>query len=163
MHEPEVECIANGKAGNPYEFGNKVSVAVTSRGGWLVGAKSFTGHPYDGHTLDAQMKQVQSMIGNRVHEAHVDMGYRGHDYGGAVTVHIDKRRRCRTSRRLWRWMKHRAAVDASCVPRVFSAAVFYLSFKQHRAPGRRVQHTVAQRGCAALCQRNLARRIDCRS
>ena len=43
VHEPEVECIAKGKAGKPYEFGNKVSVAVTSRGGWLVGAKSFTG------------------------------------------------------------------------------------------------------------------------
>ena len=35
VHEPEVECIAKGKAGKPYEFGNKVSVAVTSRAdGW---------------------------------------------------------------------------------------------------------------------------------
>ena len=113
MHEPEVECIAKGKAGKPYEFGNKVSVAVSSRGGWFVGAKSFTGNPYDGHTLDAQMKQVKSMIGDRVSEAHVDMGYRGHDYDGPVTVHIDKRRRGRTSRRLWRWMKRRAAVEPS--------------------------------------------------
>lgn len=24
---------------------------------------------------------------------HVDMGYRGHNYDGAVTVHVDKRRR----------------------------------------------------------------------
>jgi IS5 family transposase len=113
VHEPEVECIAKGKAGKPYEFGNKVSVAVTSRGGWLVGAKSFAASPYDGHTLDAQMKQVKSMIGDRVSEAHVDMGYRGHDYDGPVTVHIDKRRRGRTSRRLWRWMKRRAAVEPS--------------------------------------------------
>ncbi len=77
----------------PYEFGNKVSVAVTSRGGWLVGAKSFAASPYDGHTLDAQVKQVKSMIGDRVSEARVDMGYRGHDYDGPVTEHIDKRRR----------------------------------------------------------------------
>lgn len=48
----------------PYEFGNKVSVAVTSRGGWLVGARSYTGNPYDGHTLAAQMEQVKNMIGN---------------------------------------------------------------------------------------------------
>ena len=41
VHEPEVECIAKGKAGRQYEFGNKVSVAVSSRGGWFVGAKSF--------------------------------------------------------------------------------------------------------------------------
>jgi IS5 family transposase len=113
VHEPEVQCIAKGKAGKPYEFGNKVSVAVTSRGGWLVGARSFTGNPYDGHTLAAQMKQVKSMIGERVGEVYVDMDYRRHDYTGRATVHVDKRRRGRTSRSLWRWMKRRAAVEPS--------------------------------------------------
>ena len=113
VHEPEVQCIAKGKAGKQYEFGNKVSVAVSSRGGWFVGARSFTGNPYDGHTLSAQMKQVEDLIGNKVREAHVDMGYRGHDYDGAVTVHIDKRRRGRTSPALWRWMRRRAAVEPS--------------------------------------------------
>ncbi len=113
VHESEVECIAKGKAGKPYEFGNKVSVAVTSRGGWLVGARSFTGNPYDGHTLAAQMNQVGNMIGDRVAEAHVDMGYRGHDYAGAVMVHVDKRTRGRTPKALWRWMKRRAAVEPS--------------------------------------------------
>ena len=113
VHEPEVQCIAKGKAGKPYEFGNKVSVAVTSRGGWLVGAKSFTTNPYDGHTLGAQMQQLQSMIGDRVSQVHVDMGYRGHDYQGKATVHVDKRRRGRTPRPLWRWMKRRAAVEPS--------------------------------------------------
>jgi transposase, IS5 family len=113
VHEPEVECIAKGKAGKPYEFGNKVSVAVTSRGGWLVGAKSFTGNPYDGHTLDAQIKQVEQMIGQCVQQVHVDMGYRGHDYCGPVAVHVDKRSRGRTPWPLWRWMKRRAAVEPS--------------------------------------------------
>ena len=127
VHEPEVECIAKpgsprtglrpwggkGKAGRPYEFGNKVSVAVTSRGGWFVGAKSFTGNPYDGHTLSEQMKQVRSMIGDRVGEAHVDMGYRGHDYDGQVRIHVDKRSRGRTPRALWCWMKRRAAIEPS--------------------------------------------------
>jgi IS5 family transposase len=113
VHEPEVQCIAKGKAGKPYEFGNKVSVAVTSRGGWMVGAKSFTGNPYDGHTLTAQLKQVDNLIGGRVSEAHVDMGYRGHDDEGAVTVRVDKRQRGKTPRALWRWMKRRAAVEPS--------------------------------------------------
>jgi IS5 family transposase len=113
VHEPEVQCIAKGKAGKQYEFGNKVSVAVSSRGGWFVGAKSFTGNPYDGHTLAAQMKQVESLIANRVGEVYVDMGYRGHDYDGAVTVHVDKRRRGRTPQARWRWMKRRAAVEPS--------------------------------------------------
>ena len=51
------------------------------------------------------------MIGNRVREAHVDMGYRGHDYEGQVTIHVDKRSRGRTPKALWRWMKRRAAVE----------------------------------------------------
>ena len=113
VHEPEVECIAKGKAGKKYEFGNKVSVAVTSRGGWLVGAKSYTGNPYDGHTLSSQLEQVNNMIGDKVSEAYVDMGYRGHDYDGPVTVRVDKRQRGRTPRPLWRWMKRRAAVEPS--------------------------------------------------
>jgi IS5 family transposase len=113
VHEPEVECIAKGKAGKPYEFGNKVSVAVTSRGGWFVGAKSFAANPYDGHTLARQMKQVEQMIGQRVEQVHVDMGYRRHDYLGEATVHVDKRTRGRTPRPLWRWMKRRAAVEPS--------------------------------------------------
>ena len=113
VHEPEVECIAKGKAGKKYEFGNKVSVAVSSRGGWFVGAKSFTGNPYDGHTLAEQIKQVKSMIGERVGEVHVDMGYRGHDYTGRARVHVDKRSRGRTPWPLWRWMKRRAAVEPS--------------------------------------------------
>jgi len=113
VHEPEVHCIAKGKAGKPYEFGNKVSVAVSSVGGWFVGASSFTENPYDGHTLAAQMEQVERLIGNRVSEVHVDMGYRGHDYEGATTVHVDKRQRGRTPRSLWRWMKRRAGVEPS--------------------------------------------------
>ena len=113
VHEPEVECIAKGKTGKKYEFGNKVSVAVTSRGGWMVGAKSYTGNPYDGHTLASQLEQVSNLTGAKVSEAYVDMGYRGHDYEGEVTVRVDKRQRGRTPRPLWRWMKRRAAVEPS--------------------------------------------------
>jgi len=114
VHEPEVECIAKGKAGKKYEYGNKVSVAVSSQGGWFVGSKSFTGNPYDGHTLAEQMKQVDNLLGSKkVKEVHVDMGYRKHDYKGSVTVHVDKRKRGRTPQSLWRRMKHRAAVEPS--------------------------------------------------
>jgi len=113
VHEPEVECISKGKAGKKYEFGNKVSMAVTSRGRGLVGAKSYTDNPYDGHTLAAQLEQVYNFIGDNVSEAYVDMGYRGHNYKGAVTVRVDKRQRVRTPRPLWRWMKRRAAADLS--------------------------------------------------
>lgn len=45
---PEAECIGKGKARQPYEFGVKVSLAVTRQQGLMVGARSFTGVPYDG-------------------------------------------------------------------------------------------------------------------
>ena len=38
LHAPEVECIGKGKARKPYEFGVKVSVAVTHKQGLMVGA-----------------------------------------------------------------------------------------------------------------------------
>ena len=110
VHQPHVECISKGKAHKRYEFGCKVSVAATSRGGWFVGAKAIHGNPYDGHTLKEALKQVER-IARRPEHAFVDMGYRGHGYSGKVQVHVDKRRRGRTAKSLWRWMKRRAAVE----------------------------------------------------
>jgi IS5 family transposase len=110
VHEPHVECISKGKAHKRYEFGCKVSVVATSRGGWFVGAKAVHGNPYDGHTLKDSLEQVQRVAGEPDH-AFVDMGYRGHEYSGTVAVHVDKRHRGRTAKSLWRWMKRRAAIE----------------------------------------------------
>jgi len=110
VHEPAVECISKGKAHKRYEFGCKVSVAATSRGGWFVGAKAIHGNPYDGHTLKDALKQVER-IARRPEHAFVDRGYRGHGYTGEVEVHVDTRRRGKTAKTLWRWMKRRAAVE----------------------------------------------------
>ena len=110
VHAPEVECISKGKAHKRYEFGCKVSVAATSRGGWFVGARAVHGNPYDGHTLSDTLSQVERM-GIRPEQVFVDMGYRGHNYAGPVEVHVDKRHRGRTAKSLWRWMKRRAAIE----------------------------------------------------
>lgn len=79
VHEPAVECISKGKAHKRYEFGCKVSVAATSRGGWFVGARAIHGNPYDGHTLKEALSQVERIAGPP-HHVFVDMGYRGHGY-----------------------------------------------------------------------------------
>jgi IS5 family transposase len=110
VHEPDVECISKGKAHKHYEFGCKVSVAATSRGGWFVGAMAVHDNPYDGHTLKDALRQVER-IAQRPKHAFVDMGYRGHGYAGEVEVHVDKRNRGKTAKSLWRWMKRRAAVE----------------------------------------------------
>jgi IS5 family transposase len=110
VHAPEVECISKGKAHKRYEFGCKVSVAATSKGGWFLGAMAVHGNPYDGHTLKQALKQVKRVIREPEH-VFVDMGYRGHNYRGDTEVHVDKRRRGRTAKSLWRWMKRRAAIE----------------------------------------------------
>lgn len=112
VHEPSVDCISKGKAHKRYEFGSKVSVATTSRGGWFVGAMAFHGNPYDGHTLPKVLEQVSDLVKLPEH-VFVDRGYRGHGYEGPVNVHVDKVRRGRTPKSLWRWMKRRAAVEPS--------------------------------------------------
>jgi transposase, IS5 family len=113
VHEPEVACIAKGKAGRKYEFGQKVSIATTSKGGWLLGALCVPGNPYDGHTLKAQMEQVERLYIKKEHlkTVHVDMGYRGHGYTGPAEVLVDRRGRGQIPKRIWRWMKRRAAVE----------------------------------------------------
>lgn len=80
LHAPQVECIGKGKARQPYEFGVKVSVAVTAKQGLMVGARSLPGNPYDGHTLAEQLEQTTVLLqdlGVRPHTAIVDLGYRG--------------------------------------------------------------------------------------
>ena len=111
VHAPEVECISKGKAHKRYEFGVKVSVGTSSRGGWHVAAQAHPGNPYDGHTLKETLEQVRRMVGNRVKEVFVDRGYRGHGYEGEMDVHVDKQRKGKTANRLWKWMKRRAVVE----------------------------------------------------
>ena len=61
LHEPEVDCISKGKARVRYEFGTKVSVATTIRGGFIVGMRAMPGNPYDGHTLAEALEQVETL------------------------------------------------------------------------------------------------------
>jgi IS5 family transposase len=82
LHAPEVECIGKGKARTRYEFGVKTSIATTNaraKGGqFVVGARTLPGNPYDGHSLDAQIDQVERLTGQPVSRAYADRGYRGH-------------------------------------------------------------------------------------
>ncbi len=81
-HAPEVECIAKGKSKTPYEFGVKVGIAATIKHNLIVGARTFAGKPYDGHTLREQLEQAGILMqdtGQRPQTVYVDMGYRGVD------------------------------------------------------------------------------------
>ena len=70
-------CIAKGKAHKKYEYGCKASVVLTQNTGIIVGAMTFEENIYDGHTLDAVLKQTQLLTGNYPKTATVDRGYKG--------------------------------------------------------------------------------------
>jgi IS5 family transposase len=113
VHAPEVECISKGKAHRRYEFGCKVALAVSSKGGWVLAARALEGNPYDGHTLQSTMDRIVARSGVEPEHAYVDMGYRGHDYDGECQIHVGRRRRGSIPKALWRWMKRRAAIEPS--------------------------------------------------
>lgn len=113
IHEPHVDCISKGKAHKRYEFGCKISVATTSRDNWVIGIQALHGNPYDGHTLEGAIEQIESGTGWKPKEAYCDRGYRGHGYNGETKIHIvgpskGSRKLSRTERK---WRRRRSAVE----------------------------------------------------
>jgi IS5 family transposase len=53
-------------------------VATTLDEGFVVGMRGFPGNPYDGHTLQEALEQVEILTDKRPDLAVVDRGYRGH-------------------------------------------------------------------------------------
>ena len=114
LYAPEAECIGKGKARRPYEFGVKVSLAVTHKQGLMVGARSFPGNPYDGHLLAAQLEQTATLlqdIGVKPATAIVDLGFRGVDQEVAPVqvIHRGKHKTLTDTQR--RWLKRRQAIE----------------------------------------------------
>lgn len=114
LHAPEVECIGKGKARKPYEFGVKVSIAVTHQQGLMVGARSFPGNPCDGHILREQLEQTGILledIGVVPKHALVDLGFRGVDADnpGVEIIHRGKAKSLTRQQR--RWLKRRQAIE----------------------------------------------------
>jgi IS5 family transposase len=109
LHAPEVECLAKGKARTPYEFGVKVSVAVTAKEGLVVGMRSMPGNPYDGHTLDSQLEQVGILCGQVPKIALADRGYRGVEPPPGTRLLISHTRRL--PKRLKKLLKRRQVIE----------------------------------------------------
>ena len=114
FHAPEVECLGKGKPKTRYEFGVKVSVATTNavaKGGqFVVGMQSLPGHPYDGHSLRAQIEQTTRITGINPERVYVDRGYRGHDAENKKAVFISGQKRGLTPT-IKRELKRRNAIE----------------------------------------------------
>lgn len=77
MHEPEVSCIAKGKAHKKYEFGSKVGIVSTIKSSFVLAVDSFSGNPYDGKTLSDLLIQTELNTGQNITTVVLDKGYRG--------------------------------------------------------------------------------------
>ena len=104
VHEPQVECIAKGKAHQRYEFGNKAGLVTSARNNWILGAMGFSGIPYDGHTLQKNLTQAERLSGITINQAVCDLGYRGHGIDGKdiLIVPRDKRKGTASIKKWWR-------------------------------------------------------------
>ena len=116
LHAPEVECIGKGKARKPFEFGVKSGIAVTHKQGLIVGARSFPGNPWDGHTLSEQIDQATILleaVNVTPKQVVVDLGYRGKDVDAALpNIEIIHRGKIKTMTQTQRkWLKRRQAVE----------------------------------------------------
>ena len=116
LHAPEVECIGKGKAHKPYEFGVKVSVATTLKrckgGQFAIHAKSLPGRPYDGHTLESVIPEIEDLTGAILKRILADAGYKGHNAPGVYKLRVfTAGQKRRVTPAIKRQMKRRSAVE----------------------------------------------------
>ena len=90
LHEPEVSCIAKGKDHKKFEFGSKVSFAITKTTNVIVSVVTFKGNPYDGDTLKDTLDFHEKITGKRAAQATVDRGYRGRKMIDGTQIHTPK-------------------------------------------------------------------------
>lgn len=99
FHEPQVQCIAKGKAHKKYEFGTKAAIAMTKKSVIIVGVKSFVGNPYDGDTLLNTLESVKNSTDKEPLRALCDRGYKGRPMIGATKICMPQRSTSRTNRK----------------------------------------------------------------
>lgn len=110
FHAKEVECIGKGKLNKPYEFGNKVGIAVSGHGNFVLGVKSFHGNPYDGHTLAQTVEQTEQVTKQEMKQIFVDLGYRGNNYKKKSTIYTPYTKKAITPR-IKAMQKRRSAIE----------------------------------------------------
>ncbi len=115
LHEPQVYCMAKGKAHKKYEFGSKVSIGMTRQSGIIVSAMNLEKNQYDGKTLPQVLEDVKQRTGRCPRTMIVDQGYRGRKkIGETEIVSADKLKQELTryeKRKTKKQLRRRAAIE----------------------------------------------------
>lgn len=115
LHEPQVYCISKGKEHKPYEFGSKVSLAMTKNSGVIIGVANMEKNVYDGGTLRAVLRSCKRLCGRLPQLALADKGFRGQKtvYGTKIVTpgKPGKDRSAAEKARYRLWFRRRAAIE----------------------------------------------------
>ena len=79
FHKPFTRCIAKGKPHKPHEFGNKVGLITGGKKGKkiILAVEAFLENPYDGHTIEPLLNQMENNDIPLPKELAYDRGGRG--------------------------------------------------------------------------------------
>ena len=117
LHKPFTRCIAKGKAHKRYEFGNKVGLITTGNKGRkiITAIKAFLENPYDGHTIDPLLAQMEKNNLQLPRELAYDRGGKGKNRIRGVTIITPDKPKASDSvyqkRRKRRQCRSRAAIE----------------------------------------------------
>ncbi len=90
IHKSFTQCIAKGKAHKQYEFGNKIGLITTSDKEVKIikAIKAFIDTPYDGHTIEPLLEQLEATHQKLPKELVYDRGGRGKSEIKGVKISI---------------------------------------------------------------------------
>lgn len=90
IHKPFTRCIAKGKAHKQYEFGNKLGLVTTSnkKKKIITAVKTFLDTPYDGHTIEPLLVQMEENSLELPQELVYDRGGKGKSRIKGVKISI---------------------------------------------------------------------------
>jgi len=79
LHKPFTKCIAKGKPHKQYEFGNKVGLITSGKKGKkiITAVKAFIDNPFDGHTIEPLLNQMEDNKLELPEELAYDRGGKG--------------------------------------------------------------------------------------
>jgi IS5 family transposase len=90
LHKPFTQCICKGKPHKQYEFGNKVGLITGGKKGKkiIIAIKAFLDNPFDGHTIDPLLEQMETNAITLPKELVYDRGGKGRSEVKGVKIII---------------------------------------------------------------------------
>jgi transposase, IS5 family len=77
LHKPFTTCIAKGKAGKAYEFGNKIGIMASAKNLIITAVEAYEGNPHDSNTIEPLLVQMEKNLQFLPRAVCYDRGGRG--------------------------------------------------------------------------------------